>query len=89
MYTRSQYIYHAERGNSYFGIYNRTENDIQYAITGEGIKTHLYPLKSLKKSSISSPSSMEQQQIQNQTESIASNSSSSNNGSAPSLVVHS
>jgi hypothetical protein len=48
MDNRPQYIYHSDRGGAFFGIYNKTINDIEYAITKEGIRPHIYPLKSLR-----------------------------------------
>jgi hypothetical protein len=54
---RPQYIYHSDRWNAYFGRYNSSLNDIEYAITSEGIKPHVYPLKSLRKAAAVSANS--------------------------------
>jgi hypothetical protein len=48
MDNRPQYIYHSDRGGAFFGRYNKTINDIEYAITNEGIRPQIYPLKSLR-----------------------------------------
>jgi hypothetical protein len=89
MYTRSQYIYHAERGNAFFGIYNRTLNDIEYAITTEGVKTHLYPLKSLQLKKTSSSEKHEEHHQGNSASnsSFSINSSGGGSNSSSSTVV--
>lgn len=48
MNNRPQYIYHSDRSKSYFGIYNSSLNDIEFAISEKTIKSHIYPLKSLR-----------------------------------------
>lgn len=46
MDQRPEYIYHSDRGNVFFGRYNRTTNTVEYALTGDGVRLDIYPLKS-------------------------------------------